>query len=289
MAEHSKAPTTTAPVRPNPKWWQIGDLFMPYRVLLGSRISSQASYRGMFWVQILAMFVLMATEIAEVLVYFHNTPLLGGMTLTGMLILVGLSGASRALADLTFGHVDELAHFVRKGTLESMYVRPLSVFGQVVTSEFQLRRLGRMVASLVILIYGLWKSGQSFTVGDFGLIFLAVVCGTVIFCAMFVMAGSLQFFVINAAESVNVVTYASHYVSQLPTSIFPRPMQWVYILVLPVVFVGYLPTLEVLGETSLVWVPAWGAWFAPVAAASSMLLAAMLWRLGITRYEGAGG
>lgn len=261
----------------------------PYLVMWGACIRAQRSYATNFTAEFLGMIVVMAVEVAEVMVYSHNAPVLGGLTLTGLLIIIGLSGMSFALGDLIFGHIDNLWRFVHRGRLETMYTRPLSVLGQLICSEFILRRLGRMVISGGVLAYALWRSGRNLGLPEIALVIVAVASGVLIFGALFVLAGSLQFFVINAPEIVNVMTYATNYASQLPTAIFPRPMQWLYLTLLPAAFISYLPTVALLGEESLVWVPAGGAWLAPIMACVAWSIALTAWHAGSKRYEGAGG
>lgn len=274
---------------PAPAWWNIRALAAPYAVILQSRLQSQTTYGKVFWFEMLGMVFFITAELCEMLVYFHNVETFGGLTLSAMFVLFGLSSASFALAQVAAGHLDEICTFIREGTLETMYVRPLSLLGQLVTADIQIKRLGRAVFAMPMLLYGLWHSDVSFTLNNFALIVVAILSGTAIFASLFLLAGSIQFFLINAPELANTITYATNYVSQLPISIFPRPMQWVYLLIFPAGFISYLPTLELVGLTHTFWMPPGAAWFAPCAAAGSCLLTGIMWKVGVRHYQSAGG
>lgn len=275
--------------RYTPSWWNLPELLLPYWILLKSRVSSQTIYGRVFLLEFVGVMAFMLAELAEILVYFHNTRTFGGLTLSGMLVMLGLSSMSFAFCKIMTGHLDEVGTFIREGKLETFYARPLSIFGQLVTSDIDLKRLGRAGISVVVLGIGLWRSGVEPTLATAGLLIVAVVSGIVIFGALFLIAGTTQFFLINAPELGNTITYATNYVSQLPTSIFPRAIQWIYLFIIPAGFIAYLPTLQLLGINHTFWMPPGAGWFAPLSALSISTLAGIFWHCGTRRYQGAGG
>ena len=77
-----------------------------------------------------------------------------------------------------------------------------------------------------------------------------------------------------------IVRLASH---------LPRPLRLAFGLVLPVSFVGYLPALVLLDLPGPPLLPAWLAWFLPLAAVWTWALALLVWRAGVRHYQGGGG
>lgn len=280
---------TPPPPRARVPWWNVVGIVRPYGTLVASRLQSQTVYGKVFWLEVVGITAFMLAELAEILVYFHNTRTFGGMSVWGLFVMLGLSSLSFATCKTVVGHLDQTSRFIREGTLEVFYTRPLSILGQLMTCDLDVRRIGRALTALPMLGFGLWHSEVACTPSNIALICVAVICGTAIFASLFVIAGSLQFFLIQAQELSGTLTYATNYVAQLPTSIFPRGMQWVYLFVLPAAFVSYLPTLELLGVQHTFWMPPGAAWFAPAAAASSCILAGLIWRAGVNRYQSAGG
>ena len=126
-----------------------------YAALVRSRVAAQTSYRASFSVDALVQVLLTVVEFAEVYVVFHQVDSLGGFSFAEVTLLYGLATTAFSLADLTVGHVDRLPFYVRTGQFDAFLLRPLSGLGQLVTSDFSLRRVGRLAGALAVLVAGL--------------------------------------------------------------------------------------------------------------------------------------
>jgi viologen exporter family transport system permease protein len=264
-------------------------LLAPYRAVLASRLRAQASYRGSFAADLFGSLLVAATEFAELWALFHNIDSLGGLDFHAMLMVFGIGEFSFAAADLLLGHLDTMPTFIRAGTLEAFYLRPLSLLGQLMTSEIGLRRLTRMGFAAVAAGCGFAWNDIDWGVGVVGMLVLSLVMGTALFGGLFVWAAGAQFFLVNGAEFTNAITYGGAYASKQPASIFPNPLRVFFGFVVPVAFVAYLPTLWILGLPGPALMPTWLAWFSPVAVALVSAIAWLLWRAGTRHYQGGGG
>jgi viologen exporter family transport system permease protein len=261
----------------------------PYRAVLASRIRAQRSYPAGFTLDLMGSLLIGLTEFGEVWVIFHNVHALGGLDFDAILVLFGLSNLGFSMADLVVGHLDTLPTYIRAGTLDAFYLRPLPVLSQLMTSEIDLRRISRIVVALVALVFGLVVNDVPLDLHHAMLLVVAVVFGSAIFAGLFVCAASLQFFLINGAELTNAFTYGGSYASSQPASIFPSPLKMLFGYLVPVVFTAYLPTLALLDLPGPAGLPAWLAWLTPLAALWVWLAAFTLWRWGTAHYQGGGG
>lgn len=261
----------------------------PYTTVLSSRMRAQRSYRAGFRLDLASSALVAVVELAEVLVLFHRVGALGGLDLRQVVLVFGLADLAFALADMTFGHVDELPRFVRTGMLDVFYLRPQPVLAQLVTSEIHLRRLARAAVAVLAVAAGLVLTGVPLSPRTLVLVVVAVVSGTAIFAALFVAAAGLQFFLINGAEATNAFVYGGRYAATQPAAVWSRPVRLVFGFVFPMAFCGYLPTLLLLGLPGPTWLPAWLGWCTPVAALWAWAAAMGCWRWGARHYQGAGG
>ncbi len=264
-------------------------LASPYRVVLASRIRAQLSYPAGFGLDVAGSLLIGITEFGEVWVIFHNIQVLGGLNFHAMLVLFGLSNLAFSTADLVVGHLDRLPTYIRAGTVDAFYLRPLPLLTQLMTSELDLRRISRIIVALVALVFGLRLSEVPMDGRNVVIIAMAVVFGTAIFAGLFVCAASLQFFLINGAEVTNSFTYGGSYASSQPASIFPGPLRLLFGYLVPVTFTAYLPTLALLHLPGPAGLPTWLAWLTPVAALWVWFVALTLWRWGTRHYQGGGG
>jgi ABC-2 type transport system permease protein len=260
-----------------------------YALILRSRLSAQLAYRGSFGLELLGQALVAVVELIEVLAIFHQVPALTGFSVNDALVMFGLAATGFSLADLAVGQIDTVGQQVRAGTLEVLMVRPLSLLGQLVSSDLQLRRLGRITLAVGVLVVALHRARIDWTPARVALLGLAPVCGLVIFGALWIASSSVIFWIVEGQEFTSAVTYGGNYLAQFPLSVFNIVLARFFTFVLPNAFVAYLPACAILGHADPTGLPSWLAWCAPVAAAGTAGLAALAWRAGIRRYVGAGG
>lgn len=260
-----------------------------YRVILAARIRAQSSYRASFLTDIAGTLMVGLTELAEVYVVFHNVPSLGGLTYLQALLVFALSNVGFSLADLAVGHLDTLPGYIRTGTVDAFYLRPLPLLAQLVTADVSLRRVGRLGVAATVLVVAVAGNEVAWSLATVTMLLLALVSATAICSALFVGAAALQFFLVEGSELTNAFTYGGSYASAQSAQIFPNPLKVFFTFVVPAAFVAYLPALVILGLPGGDLLPSWLGWFAPAAAAAAWAVALGLWRLGTRHYQGAGG
>lgn len=264
-------------------------LVASYRVLLGSRVRSQLTYRSSFVVSCATSFLLGIVEFAEIYVLLHNVPVLGGLNLQQAALVFALGNIGFSLADLVFGQLDAIPTYLRMGRLEAFLVRPMPLMAQMVTSDFQLRRAGRTLVGVVILAVSLATTEIDWSPGSVYLLVVTPFAAAAIYGALFAIAGGIQFWLIDGAEFTSSFVYGGSYAGQLPGSVLLAPLRVLFTFVVPATVTAYLPSLLILGLPGPQLLPAWLGWFAPLFAAWVWLLAWLAWRGGIRRFTGAGG
>jgi ABC-2 type transport system permease protein len=261
----------------------------PYRAVLTSRVQAQVSYRASLGMDLFAALLLGLVELAEVWLLFHNAKIIGGLTFSAVLLVFALADLSFCTADILFGHLDKLPRYVRAGTIDVFYLRPQPILLQLMTSDIRIHRLTRPAVSLFALGYALTHNAIDWGPGTVGMLVLALVCGPVIYSAVFVIAAGLQFVLVNGAEFTSSFVYGGRYAASQPASVWPGAIKVTFGFVLPLAFTGYLPALYILG------LPGEGifrpelAWALPLATAWVVVLAGATWRFGLRHYRGAGG
>lgn len=259
-----------------------------YLALVRSRVTAQAAYRTSFAVELGSQILLVLVEFVEVYVVFHQVDALGGFDFAEVSLMYGLAACAFGLADMAVGHVDRLPAYVRTGTFDAFLLRPLSALGQLVTSDFSLRRLGRVLTGLVVLVIALVAADIDWTLGRAVLVVLTPPAGALIFCSVFVATATIGFWVVEGMEFANAFTYGGSYLSSFPFTVFGRVIRRFFTFVVPAAFVAYLPALALLGREDPVGLPVWLSWSALPVSLLAAVAALALWRVGLRRYVGAG-
>jgi ABC-2 type transport system permease protein len=259
-----------------------------YAALVRSRVAAQASYRTSFALDVAGQVLLGIVEFAEVYVIFHQVEALGGFGFGEVMLMFGLATAAFGLADTVVGHVDRLPFYVRTGQFDAFLLRPLSGLGQLLTSDFSLRRLGRVATALVVLAAALAVVDIDWTPARVALLVATPLAGAAIFSAVFVASSTVGFWLVEGMEVANAVTYGGNYLSSFPFTVFGTAIRRFFTFVVPAGFVAYLPALALLGREDPLGLPGWLSWSGPLVALLAVGGAGLIWRTGVRHYVGAG-
>ncbi|HEX6872904.1 MAG TPA: ABC-2 family transporter protein, partial [Micromonosporaceae bacterium] len=160
---------------------------------------------------------------------------------------------------------------------------------QIVTADFQLRRLGRSVFALVLLVVVLVRLEVQLDLPHLYLLLVTPLAGAVIYGSLFVLAAGVQFWLIDGAEFSSSFVYGSAYAGQVPGGALRAPVRVLFTFVLPATLVAYAPALLLLGLPGPAWIPSFFGWAGPAVALLVASSATVVWSVGLRRYTSAGG
>lgn len=260
-----------------------------WRALVGGQLRSQVSYRTSFALNVATSLLNGVVEFIEVYVLLHNAPILGGMNFAEAALVFALATVGFSFGDLIFGQLDGIPGLIRTGQLDTYLVRPMPLLSQLITSTMQLRRLGRAGVGVVILVFSLESLRLAYSPAQVYLLIVTPLVGTAIYGSWFVVAGGLQFWLVDGFEFTNAFVYGGNYASQVPGAVLVAPLRVFFTFVVPALACAYLPALAILGMPGPATAPAWLGWWGPAFAVVAWGVALGIWRVGVRRYTGAGG
>jgi ABC-2 type transport system permease protein len=259
-----------------------------YRRLVGARIRGQLQYRLSFVLNVIGTALITFLDFAAILVLFHQVDALGDWTVGEVGVLYGISCVSFAITDLVVGHLDQLPEMIRQGDFDQVLVRPLGSLLQVISSDFALRRLGKLAQGLVVLVVALAVVDVDWTFGRAAMLAISIVAGSAIFAAVWVALSTIVFWLIDSHEAVNAFTYGGNFLAQYPINIFGPWLRRLVIFVIPLAFVAYFPSLYLLDKPDPLGLPSALQFVSPLVAVLAGLLAACSWRGAVRRYRSVG-
>jgi ABC-2 type transport system permease protein len=267
----------------------VADSLALYLRLVGARVRSQLQYRVSFALDAVSTLLVSFLDFAVVLVLFHNVPRLGGWNLHEVALVYGISGIAFATSDLLVGHLDGLSQMVRDGTFDLLLVRPRGTLLQVVTSDFALRRVGRIAQSAAVLAWSLAGVGIEWTPGRALMLPLAVLTGVAIFSAVWVVVACVVFLVVDAREVANAFSYGGSFLTQYPITIYGPWLRRLLAFLVPMAFVAFEPALYLLGKPQPFGLPDATRFASPLVALLAAAVAGLVWQAAVRRYRSAGG
>jgi ABC-2 type transport system permease protein len=259
-----------------------------YGHLLRGQVRSQASYRASFAIEVLSNVSSTVFDLLTVLVLFRVTGVLGGFPLRDVVLIIGLSSAAFAAADLVLGNIRKIGHYVRTGLLDAVLVRPLAVLPQVVLADMPLRKLSRALFGLAVWLAALAIADIEWTPARLVLAVTAPLAGVLFFSSIFVATASVAFWWIDSVEVSHAFTYGGKDFTAYPITVYGGWFRRVFAYGLGFAFVAYYPALALLGRPDPLGLPAWVGWVSPAVALVAAAAAALAWRAGVRHYRSTG-
>ncbi|MFC9326331.1 ABC transporter permease [Kitasatospora sp. NPDC057015] len=259
-------------------WW----------LMAGMWTRAMMSYRASFVLMLGANIMITSLDFVVVVLMFQHTDRLGGWSLPELGFLYGTSGFALGMANLFVGSVDALGARIRAGTLDVMLVRPAPALAQLCAERFSLRRLGRPLQACAVLVWSLSALDVAWTWDRALLVPVLLLCGTVIFAAVFIGGATLQFWWGEAKELQNSLTYGGATLLHYPPTIFARELVAGVVFGVPLAFVNWLPALRILDRPDPLGLPVAFQYASPLAAVLCVCAAGLLWRSGLRAYRGTG-
>jgi ABC-2 type transport system permease protein len=254
-----------------------------------AHVRAQLQYPTSFALDLVGTFLFSFLDFAAILVIFHNISQLAGWSIGEVALLYGASMVAFSIAELAVSQLDTLPAMVREGRFDVILLRPRGTLFQIVTSDFQLRRLARALQALVALGYALFRLHLHWTVPRVAVLLGMIASGAVIFGSLWIAAVVVVFWTVEGRETTNAFVSGGAFLTEFPMDAFGRWLRSFVVYVIPLAFVAYLPALYLLGKRDPFGFPWFVSFLSPAVALVTAAIAGAVWRLGVRHYQSAGG
>ena len=263
--------------------------FRLYRHLVQMQMRAQWQYKVHLAVDIGSAFLFLSLEFLAVLLYFHAFPTLAGWHMGEVVLLTSLISASFGLAELFAGGIDGFAAVIRAGDFDRLLLRPVGALMQVISSEFRLRRFGRLSQSLLVFILAMhFLPGLHWTVDKVLVLGFGLLSGAVIFTCIFLLGATMCFWTIETTELTNLLSDGGREMLAYPLSIYEQKLQAFFFFVVPIAFASFVPACYILSRRLPFGLPGWLAFSGPLFALVFALISLLAWRFGVQHYQSTG-
>ncbi len=243
---------------------------------------NELQYRVNFWLQLLQSAVALGVGLAGLELVFSHTNDLAGWSRAELLVVMGVHILMGGLIGAVIQpNMVRLMADVREGTLDYALTKPEDAQAIVSVREIRLWRLVDVVVGAVVIGVALIERGGRIGVGAGVRFAVALTLGALMIYSFWLMLTSISFWVVRVDEMLNLFEglYAA---GRLPVGIYPGWLQGVLTFLVPLAFAVTVPAEALTGRLN----PASLA-LAALLAAALLLLARMVWRLGLRQYGGA--
>lgn len=242
--------------------------------LILTNLKASVALRGAFWARAVFMALNNGIVLALWLLFFLKYEDVRGWHAQDTVALYAVCASSFGLA-VVLGHgVNDLARRIRDGGLDAFLTQPKDVLVQCVASRSEASGWGDLGSGVVLFaVSGLLAPST------LPICLVTALSGAAIFLASAVLFHSVAFWL---GDTETVSRQAWHFVilfSLYPSTIFGGWLKLMLFTALPAGFIAYMP-VDLLHHFS------WWTLFAIVAAAVAYIsVAALVFRLGLRRYQ----
>lgn len=254
-----------------------------YIKFFAMHLKSQMQYKLSFFLTALGQFFASFTVLLGVYFMFSRFREVEGYTFEHVLLCFAAVLMAYSIAEMFGRGFDQFPLMLGNGEFDRALVRPRSVIFQVLAAKMDFTRLGRLFQAILVFCYAIPNSGVIWTWDKVLALLLMVVCGSLIFFALFIVYAGFTFFTVEGLEFMNIFTDGGREFGRYPFSIYGKRILTFLTFVVPLALFQYYPLQYLLDrEKSILYM------FTPVIGLLFIMPCYAFFRIGLRRYKSTG-
>lgn len=207
-----------------------------------------------------------------------------GWTLNEIMLILAIACIGHVSTEMFGRGLDHFYKEIKHGLLDQILVRPRNITFQVLCSNFQTSKVGRLIEYIVILIYGIATVNVEWSFYKIIVLILMILGSVVLFFSILLLKASFSFWTIEGMEAMNIISDGGRDVASYPISIYKKWFAAFFTYVIPFGCVNYYPILFLLDK------PGGKAWYGllPTVTLIFMTFAFRVWNYGLKSYQSTG-
>ena len=246
-------------------------------------VRSAMQYKASFLLTAVGQFLVSFNVFLGILFMFKRFSAVEGFTYSQVLLCFSILLLEFSLAEMVARGFDMFPDMVRTGEFDRVLVRPQSEVLQVLGSEFELTRMGRMLQAVVMFVYGISAGGVSWDITKVLIIINMLVGGIVVFSAMFLIYAAFSFFSLEGLEFMNIFTDGGRELGRYPLGIYGNAVLKFFTFCVPLAMIQYYPLLYLIGKENRKIVG-----LCPLAGILFLIPCYIIWKIGVKHYTSSG-
>lgn len=247
-------------------------------------IKCDIEYKVSFILTVIASALSSILAIIGSLILLKSFGSIDGYTVSEILLTTGIALFGHVTTEMFGRGLDHFHKQVKNGLLDRILTRPRNITLQVLCSEFEIGKIGRLVDAIVILLYAIFTVNVDWDLYKVFVLIL-MICGSVtLFFSILLLKASFSFWTIEGMEFMNIISDGGREVSSYPISIYEKWFANIFTYVIPFGCVNYFPLLYLLDKGNVaVW---YG--FTPFATLIFLVISFGVWKIGLKQYASTG-
>ncbi len=242
------------------------------------------AYKADFFIAFFSSMSATVLAFGFVLVLFSKIPQLQGWSFYEILFLYAFSLVPLGFFNVVSWNLYEFGDiYIIQGRFDRILLRPVDTLFQVLFEKFRIESLQEVVTGLLVVTICVERLQLTWRFADTLWFLLMVVCGALIYLAVFLILTAVSFWFEDRVGIVppvfNMLTFGRY-----PLTIYNVFIQFMLSWIIPFGFASFYPTTHFLGRAG--FTPYFH--LVPVVAAGFFALAVFVWNKGVENYSSTG-
>ncbi len=247
-------------------------------------VKSAMQYKTSFVLLVISGMAVPLTSIAAFFMLFDRFGNVKGFTLSEVLFCFSIIYFGFSVTEMVLRGFDRFSKQIVHGGFDRMLVRPRTALFQVLCSEFEFTRVGRVSIAVVFMVYAMRALDIQFTAAKVAVFMLALLGSLALYAGLLLLHATLCFFTVEGLEITNILLDGGKDLAAYPIVIYGKAFRVIFTFIIPFACANYYPMLFILGkaEANRFCV------FAPVACMLFLLPCLLAWVVGVKKYKSTG-
>ena len=254
-----------------------------YLKFIAIQLKSQMQYKASFFMTAVGQFLISFSAFLGVYFMLSRFHSVKGFEFSEILICFSVVLTSFAISECFVRGFDVFPRLIQSGNLDRILLRPRNEVFQVLTSNIEFTRFGRLLQALLMLVYAVPASGIVWSFDKIMTVVLMIIGGIAVFSSLFVLYAGISFFTVEGIEFMNIFTDGTKEFGKYPVSIYGKGILKFYTYVVPIALFQYYPFLYLVGRSDSI-----GLIFLPLLGFLFMIPCYCFYRFGLRRYKSTG-
>lgn len=217
-------------------------LFYNYKIGIQSEME-YISYT-FSWLLMIPLNVLSGYYVLKVILDQRGT--INGWQLGQIAFLYGLSLFSHGFQDMFFIQTRNMDARILRGEFDRALLRPLGVFFQLCTCQFNICGLYSLIPAVAVFAYGCHLVQFQWTMGNIISIIMVVIGGTLISLAVYMITGTIAFWTKKSSFLTDMNLTIIEKMTSYPMTIYPKAITNIFTFIIPLGFISFYPVCGLL-------------------------------------------
>ncbi len=246
-------------------------------------LKRRLAYRGDLFVQMLDELLRGGVALAMLSIYTSKTESLAGWSASQLLFVLGFSLVPISFFHCLCSNLYQLnSRYVIEGNLDRVLLRPYPVFLQICFDRLAIEDLsGALLGCILMAVAAARIPGFEFGLLHLGMLVVMLLSATVVVVAVFMAFAATGFWFEDRVGMVPPVYNLMEF-GRWPVELYAPWLKLLITCLIPFSFTGFLPASVFIGG------PLWPLYVCPAVAIATLLVANLVWRMGLARYNSAG-